>query len=568
MQHHTGLGRIVVAGLHMLRGRCLALLGLGLSGLAMAADPVLLPGSIQPGQLEKRFEAPPPARAEPIVVPEIKRLERPPKSAESLRFHLVSLALEGATIFSPETFRSLYADKLNHEISLLDVYRLAESITARYGNAGYLLSRAIVPPQTIKDGQVLIRIVEGYVDEVVIQGDSFQRQDLFRHYIDRIKANRALNASVLERYLLLANELPGMRLQSVLHPSRDNTAAATLVISVKRRPWSGGVAIDNMGSQTSGPWQSVFEGQAADLLGRFDQTVLRFATVPNRSSELIFYQLSHSHIFNGEGLRLKLDFSGSQSQPGSKILRQLEVETEGRALGLSLGYPLVRSRSRNLSLTAGLDQRSSNVFQLGANTGKDRLVTLRLGASYDQADTWNGVNQFSVTASQGLDVLDARIGSRANAITDYAKMEFLAQRKQALGARWEANVRLTGQFAKNSLPAPEQFGLGGENTVRGYEPSEWTGDRAMAVSLELAYNPSPTWDGTMQWYGYFDRGSIWRIQAANETGKHTIGSYGLGVRLSFPYELSLDIEAAKPLDMHADGRANSWRLNLRATKNF
>ena len=55
--------------------------------------------------------------------------------------------IRGMTIYTKEQLAPLYADLIGHEVTLQAIYDLAQKITAKYGNDGYVISRAIVPPQ-------------------------------------------------------------------------------------------------------------------------------------------------------------------------------------------------------------------------------------------------------------------------------------------------------------------------------------------------------------------------------------------------------------------------------------
>jgi hemolysin activation/secretion protein len=50
------------------------------------------------------------------------------------------------------------------EITGNDILELASSLTAMYRNAGYILSLVVVPPQSLSDGTLTLRVVEGYID--------------------------------------------------------------------------------------------------------------------------------------------------------------------------------------------------------------------------------------------------------------------------------------------------------------------------------------------------------------------------------------------------------------------
>ena len=110
---------------------------------------------------------------------------------------------------------------------------LARRITAKYGAAGYVLSRAIVPPQNFgRDGAVIrIQAVEGYVDQVIWRVEKLTRyRDFFTDYSRSMTADRPANVRTLERYLLSPNDLPGLKFSTTLKPSPTHPNASILIV--------------------------------------------------------------------------------------------------------------------------------------------------------------------------------------------------------------------------------------------------------------------------------------------------------------------------------------------------
>ena len=195
-----------------------------------------VPPAVDPGVIQRRFEEPPPAPrppAPPPVVPDLAPGVVPP-GAEEIRFTLEAVRLEGVTVYDEAELRPLWEALLGREIALAEIFAVADEITRRYRNDGYILSRALVPAQTISDGRVQIRIVEGFVDRVIIEGEPVPEAQI-RALADRIAAARPLRNDVLERNLLLLNELPGLAVDSVLRPSPDVPGAAELVLVTSLR---------------------------------------------------------------------------------------------------------------------------------------------------------------------------------------------------------------------------------------------------------------------------------------------------------------------------------------------
>ena len=180
-----------------------------------------VPSVAEPQRLDKRFEEPkvPGSVMEPEV-PEAKSY-KPSKDLKKIRFILKEIVVKGSTVYSHNAFRRWQKRFIDKKVSLALIYRFAEKITAKYRNDGYLLSRAIVVPQNIKNGVVTIQIVEGYIGNLKIRGPVKGSKMFLKSYGKALLRSSPLKAKDLERYLLLIDDLPGVSVESVLVPSKN-----------------------------------------------------------------------------------------------------------------------------------------------------------------------------------------------------------------------------------------------------------------------------------------------------------------------------------------------------------
>src|SRR2546423_272101 len=110
---------------------------------------------------------------------------------------------------------------------------------------------------TRRGAVVRIQVVEGYVDRVVWPEKLTRYRDFFTDYAARIVADRPANIRTLERYLLLANDLPGLKFATTLKPSPNNPNASTLIVEVTEKLVDLIARIDNRGTEARGPWQNL-----------------------------------------------------------------------------------------------------------------------------------------------------------------------------------------------------------------------------------------------------------------------------------------------------------------------
>ncbi|HEX8027270.1 MAG TPA: POTRA domain-containing protein [Vicinamibacterales bacterium] len=513
------------------------------------------PPGTQPGQVERQFEKPPEPSAKPgsIAIPTTG--QTPPPNAAAIKFVLNQLTIDGTTVYPADKLRSLYAASLHKEVSLVDVYRIVDAITARYRNDGYILSQVIVPAQSVENGVIKLQAIEGYIADVRVEGATPELRERVRKYGEKIRKHRPLTAAALERQVLLMNDLPGVVTRAVLAPSQT-PGASDLVLQVSRHRVAGGISSDNRGSIAQGQ-QRIFADIEFQNLFAASRTELR--SVTTGTPELNYAALMHEQVLGTHGGRLGISGSYVYSRPQELSIVPIDLVTKSGTATLTYTHPLIRRRARNLYLhgTFSSFDSSSTVFDVADTT--ERIRDVRLGFTYDFGDGIGGVNIADVEYSQGLQGLGASTSddaylSRPNGRADFQRALLYAARIQGLPGSFSMMIATNAQYAFTDLLAPQLFAFGGELFGRGYDPSQLLNDHGVAAKLDLRY--ARTWGGqhqtTLMPYGFFDAGRVWqRTPLPGIESSQTATTAGFGVRLQVGMRLSGFVEYAKPLDAPA-----------------
>jgi len=552
-----------------------------------------LPSSIDPNRLSDQFRTPAPeGPAVEFDVPAPPPEATPPANADKVRFVLSQVTIDGAVALPASGFAGLYAARLGQTVALSEVYGWADAITKAYREAGYVLSRAVVPAQKISGGSVHIRVVEGFIDQVTVQGDT---SPALVAYGEKLRQSRPLKAEDLERYLLLANELAGLSVRSVLEPSPSVPGASNLTLVATEKPVDGTVELDNRGTRYVGPWQGYSAVGFNDVLGLNERTAFRYATTSD-PRELAYLEVSESAPIDDDGTSLLATLNRTRAAPGY-TLADLGTHTTGEGILLGVKHEFVRQRSEDLTLGLNFDYRDGTTLLKTvppdrAPSSDDRIRALRLTGAYDVADRWGGQNQLNVELSHGLPIFNASPFAQPNASRLYGDPQFTklvvgASRTTPLGGDFALLAAAQGQTAFGSaLLSGEQFGLGGAAFGRGYDPSEVTGDDGIAGKLELQYTPDLELGHLRytQFYAFYDVGEAVTEHAAvpgsgvkglpgNGQTTGSLASAGFGTRLALFQNYTSNLELAKPLtrELAADrghGDAKSWHLFFSLTASF
>lgn len=485
-----------------------------------------------------------------------------PKELEKVKFELKHLQIRGSTVYKNRQFLPLYRQFLGKQTTLAHIYRIADAITKKYRNDGYILSKAIVPAQKIDDGIVRVDIMEGSIDNVWVQGQVKGPKSLLNAYRKRLLNSRPLHAKDLERYLLLIDDLPGVSVKSVLTPSKDKPGTSDLTLIVENKPVDAHAGVDNRGTKFNGPIQ-IFAGASENsLMGGYERLGVQGVTTSD-PGELFYINGFYEVPVTNEGTMFNLSGSFSNSQPGSS-LEVFDVEGETFTFSTGLTHPFIRSRGENLRGHFSYTHRNTKTDILGTLDSEDRLRVVQLGAVYDYADRFHGVNLFSFDISQGLNLLDATEPgslnlSRPQGKSDFTKITGKFQRLQQLAPAWMLLFSATGQYAFEKLLASEEFGVGGPGFGRAFDPSEITGDQGVAFKLELqrAFQLKMKFLRNLQAYAFIDHGSVWsRIPTSTGARQQDLTSTGVGTRFNLNEYLSGYLEVAKPLGREVASEGN------------
>lgn len=524
-----------------------------------------LPGGADPGQIEKRFQAPVQPRAEQRLFQGLEAT-LPPEQAAKVKVRLQGVRVEGSTVFTGADFRDIYGEHLNKTVPLSTVFDIAAKITALYGKKGYLLSRAIVPPQEFNErgAVVRIRVIEGYIDQVIWPEGLEHYRDFFSYYAQQITAQRPITAARMERYLLLANDLPGLKFRSNLRASDSQPGASTLVLELETKPYELTAQFDNRGTEASGPYELTLGGTLFNPFGRHEKLNLNYTLAgpsdgSNTDPELRYLSGGYSQVLNPEGLTLDITGNVSRGDPGTQLLRNLEYETEGENLSLGLQYPFIRTRPQNLTGTLALDAKNSKSIQLNQTSSNDRLRIVRGELAFDRADGHNGVNQAILAGHQGIDGLGSTengnpVASRANGKVDFFRATLTLARTQTLPRNQSLYLSAFGQWSGDPLLSSQECGYGGTQYGRAYDASLITGDKCVSALAEWRYNVPLARAGleklfdNLQLYGFADWGRIWNIDAPLGTAQEDEGSSaGIGLRFGRT-GFSADLQLARTLN--------------------
>ncbi len=496
------------------------------------------------------------------------------------------VAIDGATAFAPAQLQSIVGDLAGPATPLGRVEAARAGLLGLYRESGYVFTT--VDAALHADGTLHFVIGESQVTEVLLDGDIGPAGAQVLRFLDHLRQVRPLDVASLERWLLLAKDIPGVALQPVLRPAGTGAGALTLVARVSRQAVTGYISADNRAGRGTGPEQALAVLQLNSFTTFGERTELSLFGAARFSQ--LFGQASSELYAGGSGLKVRLYAGHGYARP-SGVLSGIGYQGLTTIAGIGATYPLIRRRAYSLTLDSAFDATESDtdIDSFGGTTTRlshDALRVLRagaVGALYDRllGDDRPGANQLTLRLSQGLDAFGAASNARAGTTVGFTKIVFDATRVQTLFTPWEgASVALqgtvAGQWSNDVLPLAEKFYLGGARLGRGFFAGQVTGDRALGASAELQLTTGldTSMFGTAlrlqpTVYGFYDWGQSWENQAVDANRR--LSAFGVGLRVPVNDQLEVQLEGVRRQTRQPGGSgapvlqadAFFWRVVLR-----
>ncbi len=532
-----------------------------------------VPSELVPGRQNSGGAVVAPEVTPPPVLPDEPRLQKAPQNSNEITLVLNGITMTGAETIKPAKLSKLWARYIGEEISVATLYEIANQITRTYVDAGYALSFAFVPEQEIgEDGMVVIRVVEGFVDDILFTGDLVRKDRAWvdgtsplpktaGEYARKIMESRPLKSKDMERYLLLINDQPGITARAVFTASETTQNASRMVVEIARTPVEATASVENHLSPTLEYWSF---GGTATVNGFFtgSDSVSVTARCGIMCDSYKYFGLSWSNYFGDDGIRMKVDVTHSNIAPGKGPLALLDFEGIDSSMSLDLSYPLLRRRSENIYLGAELLWSEGETETFAGTLTQDSIRSASAYISYDVADPTGAVTSLRSSISQGIPIFgatedDDTLRSRVGGSAEFTTLDFNVLRNQPLGplgssfGDFSILATANGQMALgNPLLSASQCYYGGSSMGRGYNSGSLGGDNCLMGSAELRYDWP--WENVLfQTYGFGDFGAVWRkgnSLPAGEEKTASAKSIGGGLRMNLDNTFRGDFMVAMPLD--------------------
>ncbi|KEO92911.1 hypothetical protein EH32_14055 [Erythrobacter litoralis] len=548
-----------------------------------------LPGTSASAQVTppNRSELIPPERRERRDGPTLTidgDLERAPCALDRAEYADITLTLKGAEFGGLErvpgaSLEDAYDQYVGRELPLSVLCDIRAAANSILRSQGYLASVEI-PEQNLSDGVADFRVIFGKLTAVRVRGDAGPSERVVAGYLEKLTGGEVFNSNEAERYLLLADDLPGIDVRLSLRPAAGGEPGDLVgEIAVVRQRAVIDVNVQNFGSNAIGRFGGLIRGEIYDLTGLGDRTTVTFFSTAEFEEQQTL-QLGHDFAVGSEGLRLGAGLTLSQTSP-ELGLAGLDIDSQTLLASVFASYPVMRTRRSSAYLEAGFDFVNQNVDANDIRLTEDRvrMIYARVSGDWIDGDSIRRISgytpfeprlrvYYAAELRQGLEVFSSSPDCRPNLLACLVGGNVPPSRVEAdptpfliryqAGAEYRPNPLLTfslearAQATDDPLPAFEEFAGGSFSLGRGYDPGAILGDSGVGAALEFRYGSlAPEGPQAFAWqpYVFTDFAYVWNEDPSRRPlNPDRLWSAGGGVRAAFGSMIQGDFLVAVPLE--------------------
>ncbi|MFB8787635.1 MAG: ShlB/FhaC/HecB family hemolysin secretion/activation protein [Potamolinea sp.] len=528
--------------------------------------PPVPPGNLQPNPNQDRFLQPPPTPvpaptdSKPAVEPSPTPAPTPvpsPSTPASQTIQVQKINVTGSTVFALEQLNPIVQPFEGRSLTTEQLREVADKITQLYLDQGYITSRAIVAEQTISNGIVEIRVIEGSLEEITIEGTGKRRvNDSYIRSRVQLGAKTPLNTGQLEDQLRLLRADPLFEnIEASLRAGSAIGKSKLIVRVTEANPFEGSVGIDNYSPPSVGSERLGLNLLYRNLTGNGDAIAASYYHTTRSGADN--WDFTYRLPVNPMNGALQLRTSLNTNKIVESAFSFFDIQGDSQLYEISFSQPIVRSPRQEFSLYLGFAyQRSSALagpfpISPGADAeGITKTSVIKFGQDYLRRDVkgaWSVRSLFSI----GTDWFGATRNPDPTPDSRFFSWLGQVQRVQVLN---ENNFLIAGadiQLTPDILLPSQQFVIGGGQSLRGYRQNIRAGDNGVRFSLEdrITLQRNEAGVSTLQLAPFFDAGTVWNTKGnpSQLPSQRFLAGLGLGVIWEPIPKLNLRLDYGIPL---------------------
>ncbi|MCG2592055.1 hypothetical protein LZ009_04600 [Ramlibacter sp. XY19] len=450
-------------------------------------------------------------------------------------FPIRGFVVEGENPLGEAETSRVLAPFVRPDATLETLQQATAALETALRNAGYGLHRVALLPQEV-GASVRLAIVKFTVGKVGFEGRSIYDEENIRRTVPELREGESPNFRRLAIQTAIANENPNKQVQVGLRESDEPDRIDATITVREQRPWTFGLLASNGGSKNTGEDRVTVTAGHTNLFNRDHQFVGAYTTSLQRTDDVKQLGLAYKIPLYALGGVIGASYTRSDVVGNFGTFNSTGA---GHTFGVNYTWYLAPQGGRRSYMIFALDDKVFDASKIndvvvpGALDRRSRPVSVGYAAR-TETDTavWGYDASLAANTGQGShnDLASYQSEDPRVDTVHFKVLRANASYSGQLPKAWQWTARGSAQYSPDVLISGEQFGLGGQYSVRGTDIERpISGDKGVSGTVELS---TPELLPGLRLLGFVDGGYLWNNKP-NGTSKPSsdhLASAGVGLR--------------------------------------
>lgn len=405
-----------------------------------------------------------------------------PEEYETKGVYIQKVSFTSSSILSEKELGRYNNKLVNKNLKMEDIQGVIAEINNLYATKGFVTARAILPIQKIEDGELNIRLVEGKVGNIEIEGNRWTKDGYILRRMNE-KEGDLFEIPLLEADIVKFNRYnERVQLKANIEAGAEPETTDITIKAEEKSPFHTAFIWDNAGRQTIGKQRAGFMFVDDSLTGHRD--VLTTGVYLSSGSTTPF--VDYNFPVNKHDGRVGFSFSSSNTRIIDGALSMFNISSKAYIYSVYYNQPIIRKPFFELGSLTSLNYKqvvnSFDGYELDSATDK---VTSAQGGLYAKYDSKRGIWYATQMAYKAFPLIKEN--------SDYFIYSGSLTRLHDFGHNIVGQFRCAYQWSPNDIVSyVDQFQAGGIASVRGYSEGMLIGRSGYLLSAEVLFPLAPS----------------------------------------------------------------------------
>jgi filamentous hemagglutinin family protein len=304
------------------------------------------------------------------------------------------LEIVGSSLLTAAQIQTIAQEFTNKDLTFPEFLELRTQINELYAKSGYIGSGVVIPPQTVRDGVLVVQEVQNTLEDIKVNTQGRLNDNYVKGRLG-IKPGELINRNeLLEKLQLLQLDPMIQQVSAELSAGIESNTSLLNVTVQEAQTLTGQAIFDNGRSPSVGSFRRQGQLQSRNLLGLGDTGQFNYTNTDGSDT----WNVGYTVPINSQNGTVSVNFGTSSSEIIEPPFDRVDIDADSRFYELTYRQPLIQSIQEKSDNDGQSSEFIRTEFALGFTASRQESETSLLGTRFPLSAGANDNGETRVSA--------------------------------------------------------------------------------------------------------------------------------------------------------------------------